>query len=68
VGDGASDFCAAEHADLVFSKSRLTRFCRTRGVPHIAIDNFEDATQALQQLLGQDASDDKVAASVALSA
>lgn len=68
VGDGASDFCVAERADLVFSKSRLTQFCRAHKVPHIAIDNFDDATQALQQLLGQDASDDKVAASVALSA
>lgn len=51
IGDGASDFCAAQHADLVFSKHKLTQFCRDNYVAHVPVANFEDATDALLLLL-----------------
>ncbi len=44
VGDGRSDFCVAERADLVLAKSALARHCRTNDLPHIAISTFAEAT------------------------
>ena len=51
IGDGASDFCVAESADFVFAKGKLTGHCRTRQLPHAAIDGFADALNLLPALL-----------------
>jgi 2-hydroxy-3-keto-5-methylthiopentenyl-1-phosphate phosphatase len=53
VGDGRSDFCMAERADLVLAKSSLLAHCRTTGLPHIAFDNFDEATMLLAGWLEQ---------------
>lgn len=52
VGDGASDFCVAGEVDFVFAKQRLIGHCRSHGIPHLAIEGFEDALRALPLLLG----------------
>jgi 2-hydroxy-3-keto-5-methylthiopentenyl-1-phosphate phosphatase len=44
IGDGQSDFCIAERANFVLSKSRLAAHCRARGLPHVEIEDFADAT------------------------
>ncbi|HEX7340058.1 MAG TPA: MtnX-like HAD-IB family phosphatase [Rhodanobacteraceae bacterium] len=67
VGDGASDFCAAEQVDLVFGKPKLAQFCRAHHVPHVSVDDFDDATAALRQLLDREADGNQFAAQVALS-
>jgi len=41
VGDGRSDFCAAEHADVVFARAALLEHCRTKGIRAIAFESFE---------------------------
>jgi HAD superfamily phosphoserine phosphatase-like hydrolase len=62
VGDGRSDFCVAERADLVLAKSSLVEHCRLNALPHYAITNFDEATDILVRWLddragrGEDAS------------
>ena len=51
VGDGRSDFCLAERADLVLAKSSLLKHCRTTGLPHIAFEDFDEATHLLASWL-----------------
>jgi 2-hydroxy-3-keto-5-methylthiopentenyl-1-phosphate phosphatase len=51
IGDGASDFCAADRVDFVFAKHRLIEHCRAAGIPYIPITGFEDALEFLPHLL-----------------
>ncbi len=52
IGDGASDFCAADRADFVFAKHRLIEHCRATGIPYMPVTGFEDALELLPKLLG----------------
>ena len=47
VGDGASDFCVAGKADLVFAKGRLIEYCRLERISHRPIAGFADALELL---------------------
>ena len=51
IGDGASDFCVAGKADLVFAKHRLIEHCRSAGIPYVPITGFADALEVLPTLL-----------------
>lgn len=51
IGDGASDFCAADRVDFVFAKHRLIEHCRAAGIPYVPITGFEDALALLPELL-----------------
>lgn len=51
IGDGASDFCAADRVDFVFAKHRLIEHCRSAGIPYVPITGFEDALEWLPRLL-----------------
>jgi 2-hydroxy-3-keto-5-methylthiopentenyl-1-phosphate phosphatase len=44
VGDGRSDFCVAEAADLVLAKASLRKHCQDTGRPHFAFETFAEAT------------------------
>jgi 2,3-diketo-5-methylthio-1-phosphopentane phosphatase len=44
VGDGRSDFCAAEAADLVVAKGALAEHCQAAGLPYMVFGNFAGAT------------------------
>jgi len=48
VGDGRSDFCIAERADLVLSKGALTRHCAENALPHVAFNGFDHAIGILE--------------------
>ncbi len=48
IGDGSSDFCAAEHADLVFAKNSLLKHCNENGIDAIPYRNFGDIIKKLQ--------------------
>jgi 2-hydroxy-3-keto-5-methylthiopentenyl-1-phosphate phosphatase len=50
VGDGRSDFCVAARAKWVLAKGQLAHHCRQSKIPHIAIDGFADAIEAMQAL------------------
>jgi 2,3-diketo-5-methylthio-1-phosphopentane phosphatase len=49
VGNGFSDRCPSEYADLVFAKGELLRYCRKNGVESKAFDNFRDVERELLQ-------------------
>jgi 2,3-diketo-5-methylthio-1-phosphopentane phosphatase len=51
IGDGASDFCAADRVDFVFAKHRLIEHCRSAGIPYAPIASFEEAIALLPSLL-----------------
>jgi 2-hydroxy-3-keto-5-methylthiopentenyl-1-phosphate phosphatase len=51
IGDGASDFCAADRVDFVFAKHRLIEHCRAAGIDYVPITGFEDALEFLPKLL-----------------
>jgi 2,3-diketo-5-methylthio-1-phosphopentane phosphatase len=51
IGDGASDFCVAGHADLVFARKRLLDHCIDNHLPHRPVANFAQALALLPELL-----------------
>lgn len=51
IGDGASDFCAADRVDFVFAKNRLIEHCRAAGIPYAPIASFDEALALLPDLL-----------------
>ena len=42
IGDGASDFCVADKADILYAKKRLLKYCQDKGIKCISYNNFED--------------------------
>jgi len=56
VGDGLSDRCPCETADLVFAKGDLLAHCRSRGIEHVEFSNFRDVEmEVLRRLLTDEA-------------
>jgi 2,3-diketo-5-methylthio-1-phosphopentane phosphatase len=51
VGDGRSDFCVAERADLVLAKGSLREHCRGKDLPHYGFENFDEAAALLARWL-----------------
>jgi 2-hydroxy-3-keto-5-methylthiopentenyl-1-phosphate phosphatase len=51
IGDGTSDFCIADRADLIFAKEKLLTRCRTKGLPHIPFVRFQDVQTQLAEFL-----------------
>jgi 2-hydroxy-3-keto-5-methylthiopentenyl-1-phosphate phosphatase len=47
VGDGRSDFCLAERADLVLAKGALLEHCRKADLLHFGFENLDEATELL---------------------
>ncbi len=42
VGDGKSDVCASQSADIVFAKGYLRDYCKTRRLSHIPFKDLKD--------------------------
>jgi 2-hydroxy-3-keto-5-methylthiopentenyl-1-phosphate phosphatase len=42
IGDGYSDFCAADHADIIFAKKSLAAYCNKNRLPHYPFSSFAD--------------------------
>ncbi|MFC3070644.1 MtnX-like HAD-IB family phosphatase [Phenylobacterium soli] len=51
VGDGRSDFCVSQRADLLFAKDKLADYAAGRGQPHHVYETFHDITAMLAPLL-----------------
>ena len=47
VGDGYSDRCAAESADLVFARRGLASYLEERGVPFERFEDFHSIARSL---------------------
>jgi 2-hydroxy-3-keto-5-methylthiopentenyl-1-phosphate phosphatase len=52
IGDGRSDFCAAETADLVVAKGALAEHCQATGLAYIVFGNFAGATTLIADWIG----------------
>lgn len=53
IGDGRSDFCVSQRADLVFAKGRLLELCREQGNAYFAFEDFVDVHDQLATWLRQ---------------
>lgn len=42
IGDGVSDFCVSDKADLLFAKSSLHEYCKKNNINHIKFNDFND--------------------------
>ena len=51
IGDGYSDFCAAEHSDIIFAKRNLAVYCNENKIPHHHFGTFFDIIQILKKIL-----------------
>jgi len=49
VGDGLSDVCPAEHADVVFAKESLLRHCRRNKIPCVEFKDLRDVHHYLRR-------------------
>ncbi|MBL0321269.1 MAG: MtnX-like HAD-IB family phosphatase [Ignavibacteria bacterium] len=49
VGDGRSDSCAVEHADIVFAKGTLAAECTRKGIPHHHFHTLAEVMIILQR-------------------
>lgn len=53
IGDGLSDRCGADAADMVFAKRNrdLIEHCRAHNIPHYEYDNFQEVMLQLQKMV-----------------
>jgi len=51
VGDGYSDRCPVEYADIVFARDELQTYCQQNNISHYLFDSFFDVTARLAELL-----------------
>lgn len=53
VGDGMSDTCAVQHADVVFAKGYLGKWCTANGIPHHPVTNLSQVLAILKKRISQ---------------
>ncbi len=51
IGDGYSDRCPAEYADIVFGKKELLKFCREKNIPVYEFETFKDVIEQFVRFL-----------------
>lgn len=51
IGDGISDFCPAELADVVFAKGALAAYCNDNGLPHHSFRTLSEVLPILERHL-----------------
>jgi 2-hydroxy-3-keto-5-methylthiopentenyl-1-phosphate phosphatase len=50
IGDGLSDVCAIEHADILFAKKDLERYCQEHGIAYNSFSDFFDVAERMTEL------------------
>lgn len=53
IGDGMSDFCPSEHADIIFAKKTLAAYCNANHLPHYPFKTLSDVADGLRRLLAR---------------
>ena len=53
IGDGITDFCAAEHADVIFAKKDLAAFCNKNRIPHYTYKSFFDVISIMKKSIAE---------------
>lgn len=51
IGDGYSDFCTAEHSDIIFAKKHLAAYLTKNRIPHYPFSNFFDIIRILKNVV-----------------
>lgn len=51
IGDGYSDYGAAEISDVIFAKKSLAKYCAEKRIPHHTFKTFFDIKQIIEKLL-----------------
>lgn len=51
IGDGYSDFCVAEHSDIIFAKKYLAKYCTENKIPHYHFKSFFDVKKILSEII-----------------
>ena len=49
IGDGVSDFCVADKADILFAKKSLAEHCRQNDIEYTPYNNFGDIAHSILQ-------------------
>lgn len=53
IGDGISDYCPAEHADIIFAKGTLAAYCNVHRLPHYPFKTLADVARQLRLLMSK---------------
>ncbi len=53
IGEGFSDRCAVEYADIVFAKDDLQRHCQEQNISYYCYSTFDDVVSRLQLILSR---------------
>jgi 2,3-diketo-5-methylthio-1-phosphopentane phosphatase len=53
IGDGRSDFCVSNRADLLFARDKLAAYARSRAMPHHEFSDFHTITTTLAAAHGR---------------
>ena len=48
IGDGYSDYCPAEHSDIIFAKNALAKYCNENKIPHYSYNTFFEVLRIMQ--------------------
>lgn len=51
VGDGLSDRCGANEADIVFAKRDLLKYCQENPIPHFEFKDFGEVLYKLKKII-----------------
>lgn len=51
VGEGCSDTCPVQYADIVFAKDALQKFCQEKNISYFLYESFDDVVERLEALL-----------------
>ena len=51
IGDGLTDACPAQYADMVFAKKSLASFCWKNNITYFDYTNFQDIKHKLEKIL-----------------
>lgn len=51
IGDGLTDVCVADYADIVFAKGLLASYCWKNNITYFDYNNFGDIVNKLEKLL-----------------
>ena len=47
IGDGVSDYCVADKADILFAKKRLAKYCEEKKIKFFEYESFKDIKEKL---------------------
>ncbi|MDL1892011.1 2-hydroxy-3-keto-5-methylthiopentenyl-1-phosphate phosphatase [Sphingobacteriales bacterium CHB3] len=53
IGEGYSDRCPAQYADVVFAKEELQKFCQEKNISYFLYSSFDDVVERMEDILSR---------------